>query len=568
MRWNIADIDASTVRRLEDGLGITPFLASLLTARGYSDVQQVSALLNPVLSNFPNPLELPGMEAAANRVVTAIKERQRVVIYGDYDVDGVTSISLLMTFLADVGLSATYIVPSRFVDGYGLNMERARQIADDGYALVITVDCGSASALEVAYLEERGVDVIVTDHHKIHGDRPQGVAFLNPQDWEDVQLEMLAGVGVAFLLVSAVYIKLKKEATSEQPLPTLKSYLDLVTIGTVADMVPLEGPNRALVVNGLRQIQDTPCRPGVIALKEVAGVHDRKMDSSSIAFYMAPRINAAGRLGHAETAVDLLLSTDFGTARVKARQLDDDNRKRRELEQQIFAEADQLLEAGGMKQLNAIVLGSPHWHQGVLGIVASRICERYFRPTILMSIKDGVAVGSARSIAGFDIASALEANQTMLQRYGGHPMAAGLTMDADKMDDLRLALDKAVGEALPPGDLDPAVNVDVVVPLSEVTNRTISDLEKLAPFGAGNPEPVIGCRAVRVIWKRLVGGGDHLKLRVEQEGRSLEAIGYRMGKSEVKVGDVVDVAFHPEIRTWQGVSTLQLRLKDLETPSK
>lgn len=563
MRWNIAKSDAPTVRQLETALGVSPFLASILAARGHTDVEACSRLLNPVLSRFPNPMDISEMAVAARRVVQAIKEKQRVIIYGDYDVDGVTSISLLMLFLRDVGLSASYMVPSRFIDGYGLNMERARQIAGEGYSLVITVDCGSASAAEVAWLNEQGVDVIVTDHHQIHGQRPDALAFVNPQEWNDPELEMLAGVGVAFLLVSAVYILLKDDPDLASRLPSLKSYLDIVTIGTVADMVPLRGQNRALVVAGLRMIQDTPSRPGVVALKEVAGLSDRRVDSTSIAFYMAPRLNAAGRLGSAETGIELLLSTDFGTARVKALQLDSDNRARRELELKIFDEADQLLQADSMRGLNAVVLGSPEWHQGVLGIVASRICERYFRPTILMSISDGVATGSARSIAGFDISAALEKNQGLLQRFGGHPMAAGLTMDSGKMDELRLRLDEAVSDSLLPEQLEPAIDIDIVVPMAQVTNQTVSDLEALAPFGAGNPEPLIACREVRVIWKRLVGGGDHLKLRVEQDGRSLEAIGYRMGNVQVDVGDVVDLAFFPEIRTWQGVSTLQLRLKDL-----
>ena len=565
MKWDIAEFDATCVPVLGKQLGISPFLASLLTMRGFEDPERATAFLNPRLSDFSDPSSLPGVEAAAERLRRAIRDQEKVVIYGDYYVDGITSICLLLTFLKDVGLSASYTVPSRFKDGYGLNMARAAEAVEGGCDLLITVDCGTSSVEEVAYLQENGVDVIITDHHRLQGERPEAVAFLNPHDWpDDDRFSVLAGVGVAFLLVTAVYIRLKRDPEMADRLPSLKGYLDLVTIGTVADMVPLTGVNRSLVVNGLSLLTTTPTRPGVVALKEISGVVDRRVEASSIAFYMAPRLNAAGRLGSAETGVVLLMSSEIGTALKLARQLDQNNKDRRELENRIFDEADHLLEAAFQAgDLNSVVLASPHWHQGVLGIVASRLCEKYHRPTVLCSIEDGVATGSARSIRGFNIAEALEKSEHLLVKHGGHAMAAGLTVEAANIDELRASLDELVATSLDDAELEATLSVDLVVDLAEVTMQTISDLDSLSPFGAGNPEPVLATRSVNVVSSRLVGGGQHLKLVVEQDGRKLEAIGYRMGGCRVSRGDVVDLAYHAEIRTWQGVTSLQLRLRDV-----
>lgn len=569
MKWDIAEFDAAFVPSLGEQLGISPFLASLLVVRGVAEPERATAFLNPRLSEFSDPSALPGVEVAAERLCRAIGDGEKVLIYGDYDVDGITSICLLLTFLKDVGLSASYTVPSRFKDGYGLNMARAAEIVEGGYDLLITVDCGSSSVEEVEYLQGHGVDVIVTDHHRLHGERPPALAFLNPLDWpEDDRFDVLAGVGVAFLLVMAVYIRLKGDPETEKELPSLKDYLDLVTIGTVADMVPLTGINRSLVVNGLKLLTTTPTRPGVVALKEVSGVGDRRVDASSIAFYMAPRLNAAGRLGSAETGVVLLMSGDIANALALARQLDQTNRDRRELENRIFDEADHLLavafQAGN---LNTVVLASPHWHQGVLGIVASRLCEKYHRPTVLFCIDEDVATGSARSIRGFNIAAALEANEDLLIKHGGHAMAAGLTVQAGTIDELRARLDAVVEGSLTEEELEASLQVDLVVDLAAVTSQTVSDLDRLSPFGSGNPEPVLATRGVKVVSSRFVGGGQHLKLVVEQDGRKLEAIGYRMGGCTVSRGDTVDIAYHPEMRTWQGLTSLQLRLRDVRQQS-
>jgi single-stranded-DNA-specific exonuclease len=569
MRWETAQPDRQLRSQLETELGVSPFLASLLVGRGLDTPDVAKDFLDPKLSSFANPLDLPQLKVAAERICQAIRNREKVVVYGDYDVDGITSVSLLLAFFRDVGFSASYMLPSRFRDGYGLNPARVKEIADEGYQLLITVDCGSASRKEVQYLAERNVDVIVTDHHRVQGDIPEALAFINPDGWEaDNEWQVLAGVGVAYLLVMAVHILLKSDERFAERLQPLKSYLDIVTLGTVADMVPLRGPNRALVVHGLAYMAGSQTRPGVVALREVSGLAGKPVDTTSIAFYMAPRINAAGRLGNAEIGVELLLSPSLHKALVLAKQLNDDNQKRRDLEGGIFEEADRVVAtAMERRDMRAIVLASPDWHKGVLGIVASRLCEKYFRPTILMNIEEGLATGSGRSIPGFDLAAALEGCSEMLTRHGGHAMAAGLTVEVGKLDAFREHLEAQVAEALPETELEPMLAVDAVVPLEAVDNRMIVDLERLGPYGMGNQEPVVGVRNITVKSRQIVGG-DHLKLNVEQQNRVIEAIGFRMADRVVKRGDSIDIAFFPEIRAWGGMSYLQLRLKDLQQSAR
>ena len=564
MKWATSQGNSERSAALAEGLGLSPFLASLMVDRGYENSQDATAFLNPKLADFINPLSLPGIEVAARRLVQAIDNHEKVVVYGDYDVDGITATSLLLAFFRDLGFSADFMLPSRFVDGYGLNPARVKEICESGYQLLITVDCGSASREEIKYLTQAGVDVVVTDHHRVQEDIPEAVAHLNPDCWsEHREFTVLAGVGVAYLLVMAVSILLKEEEKFASRVPPLKKYLDIVTVGTIADMVPLIGPNRVLVVHGMRQLATTRSRPGIIALREVSGLAGKPVDSTAIAFYMAPRINAAGRLGNADVGVELLLSPSLSKALVFAGRLDDDNNRRRELEGEIFSEADRVVRAAiDKRDLRAIVLASPQWHKGVLGIVASRLCEKYNRPTFLMVIEDGIATGSGRSVAGFDLATALEKCRDVLLRYGGHAMAAGLSMQVEKLDSFRERFEQLVTDAL--GGRQPVLElaVDKIVPLVEVNQDMIRDLGCLAPFGMGNPEPVIGVRDVRIKSRQIVGG-DHLKLMIEDDGRVLEAIGFRMGDLAVRVDDRVDIAFFPEIRAWGGTRYLQLRLKDI-----
>jgi single-stranded-DNA-specific exonuclease len=344
----------------------------------------------------------------------------------------------------------------------------------------------------------------------------------------------------------------------------LRRYLDIVTIGTVADMVPLTGVNRPLVVSGLKLMGAEPTRPGVVALKEVCGMAARPLEAGTIAFHLAPRLNAAGRLGSAQTGIELLMAPGYAQALPLARKLDEDNRQRQQIEAAVVKMADDLARDPATGNAPpALVLASPQWHIGVLGIVASRLVEKHYRPTVLLNVEGDEACGSARSIPGFNIGGALESCSSLLMRHGGHAMAAGLSLATANIDALRERLQHLVASTLSPEDMTPVLKVDAVLPLRCVTSETLSDMERLAPFGMGNPEPVLASPDLRVIQKKLVGSGEHLKLVVESEGRRVEAIGYRLSRLPVEVGDVVEAAFIPEMRTFLGVTSLQLRLKDV-----
>lgn len=565
MHWDISSPAPDLVSTLSAQASVSPFLASLLIARGITSSEAVGPFLTPRLGDFPDPSGIPDVRLAAQRILRAVRGRERVVIFGDYDVDGVTSVAVMVSFLADLGLSAAYLLPDRFLDGYGLNQETAEVIAQEGYDLVITVDCGSSSASEVAYLKERGVDVVVTDHHRILHEKPPADAFVNPMAWEESSpFRGLAGVGVAFVVVMACYILWKEEAGTAEELPRLTDYLDLVTMGTVADMVPLVAANRSLVYNGLNRMRQGGCRAGVTALREISQKGERSLDETTIAYYMAPRINAAGRLGSADSALELLLSEDYRSALDLARFLHARNEERKELERRIFEEASLAVEQGYAEgKLRTIVLASPDWHQGVVGIVASRMVERFYRPSVLLVIKDGVATGSARSIEGFNIASALNSCRDVLLRHGGHAMAAGLTIEEARIPELQERLDASFEERLPDVPLEQNLSVDAVVSLGQVDMDLLGDIERLAPYGVGNPQPVLAARSVVVREVRTVGNGDHLKLVLEQDGRSLEAMWFRFGECMAGKGSLVDVAFIPEIREFRGISSIQLRIRDL-----
>lgn len=571
MKWRIATPDSGRVSCLCKELGISRFLASLLVQRGVTDPTDAQQFLTPQLADFVNPLNLPGVEAAADRILHAIKRNERVVVFGDYDVDGISSVALVLTFLKDLGFSAQYMLPNRFVGGYGLGETSVKELVRRGTQLLITVDCGTSSHEEIAYLSGKRIDVVVTDHHKIDRGPPPSAVFVNPKGWPPRlgRYSGLAGVGVCFLVLVGVYIKAKRDPAFKRKLKRLRSYLDFVALGTIADQVPLSGVNRTLVVHGLRFMRDQPLRPGLMALRDVLPGTDRKIDEGRVAFYMAPRLNAAGRLGCAETSVEMLLCDDYYKAMILARKLEEENERRKELDKAVFEEADRMVKAQLRdRDSGVVVLASPSWHKGVLGIAAARIAEKYFRPTLLMTIEDGIASGSGRSVEGFDLTGALARwAGDLLLRYGGHEMAAGFSLEEQKVDELRERLEKAVAEQGDVASLARTLAVDCVVPLAEVNQDMILDVERLAPYGIGNPEPVIGVQGVRIISRQLTRG-DHLKLVVEQMGRRLDAIGFRMGDLPCKPGDVVDLAFVPEYNTFQGQTFLQLRLKDVRLPGE
>ncbi|MDP6943967.1 MAG: single-stranded-DNA-specific exonuclease RecJ, partial [Myxococcota bacterium] len=481
--------------------------ATLLVNRRYTEPEDVRAFLTPRLSSLPDPSLMAGMDRAVSRILAALDAEEVICVWGDYDVDGVTSASQLLAFFEAIGSPARGFVPDRFRDGYGLNGDRIAELAEQGVQLLITVDCGISNAAEIEVAASLGVDVIVVDHHQVPEHLPKAAAVLDPHQpgctWPEKDL---AACGVAWVLLVALRRALRDRGGFEDRRePDLREWLDLTAIGTVADMVPLRGLNRVIVSLGLQQIGQSR-RPGVRALCEVSGLKRDGMTAGRIGFHLGPRINAAGRVAHAGAGIDLLTTSDARAARTTAREIDAHNLERRGLQESVFLDACRLADAHPAPETRrAIVLAQPGWHPGVLGIVASKIVDRYHRPTVILTIEDGVAKGSARSIRGFKLVEHLTALETHLTKYGGHDHAAGMTLPADAIEIFAEALDARARDALQAEHLMPRLSLDAEWPLGQVSFLLIEDLERLAPHGMGNPEPVLYATGVRVLDQRTVG---------------------------------------------------------------
>jgi single-stranded-DNA-specific exonuclease len=509
-----------------------------------------------------DPHLLHGVEAAVDRLLKARRNKEMVCIYGDYDVDGISGTSLLVSFLRSTGFVCTYFIPNRFDDGYGLNGESIERIIALGAGLIISVDCGITAVEEAVLCKMRGVDLIIVDHHLPKEIIPDACAVINPlQPGCPYPFKSLAGVGVAFNLLVALRSALRSAgAFTNDTVPDLREWLDMVALGTIADVVPLVGQNRMYVLHGLKQLSFSR-KPGVIALKHVAGITD-EVTCGQVGFRLAPRLNAAGRMESAVPGVDLLLSVDADESLLIATELDAANAERQAIERRIFEEADALLQAAGnVSDRRSIVLASAGWHQGVVGIVASRLVERYHRPTILIALtEDGVGKGSGRSIPGFHLLDALTACSRHLERFGGHRYAAGVGLRADMVAAFAESFETEATRILTAADLIPNLDIDAEVFPADITKELALELKRLEPFGAGNPEPVLMMRGMTVVERRVVGDG-HVRLRVTRDNRTFTAIAFRMAEREIP--RQIDIAFFPEINEWKGSSSVQLRVKDL-----
>jgi single-stranded-DNA-specific exonuclease len=563
-RWVLNEADPERVEMLSRGLGIPLPVARVLVNRGLEDLESVERFLEPTLRDLYPPEMLADMDRATERICSAITSREPMTIYGDYDADGVTSVALLLCFMEEVGAPTIPIIPNRERDGYGLHAELLKRAYSQGSNLVITVDCGSTDAEAIVSAEKMGIQVIVTDHHEIPDHPPPAYAVINPKR-PDNQYPYcdLAGVGVAFLLVWALARGLKERGFWKRgEEPSLKRYLDLVALGTVADQVPLLGENRALVKHGLRQMAQDP-RPGITALLKVSGSQDRCPSVGMLAFQLAPRLNAPGRIDDARPALELLLADDPHKAQDLAYLLDGMNRKRQQVEEGIFREACVLAEREIEGGSRAIVLAQEAWHAGVLGIVASRMVERYGLPTVLLAIQDDVGKGSARSPEGFHLLENLGKCHTLLQRYGGHAMAAGLRVDAQAVKAFREAFCEQACSVIGDGPADPMLQIDDRLAPDQVTDELVHHLIRLEPHGVGNPEPVFQMDRLEVAQWRLVGR-DHLKLFVRKDGIGFDAIGFGLGMTDPEcLEGRIRLACLPQLNEWQGRTTIQLKLKDL-----
>jgi single-stranded-DNA-specific exonuclease len=541
---------------------ILPLTVTILAGRGIIEPDSMDTFLSPSLADMLDPSRMKGMATAVARLLEARHRQEKITVYGDYDVDGITGTTLLVSFLRQTGFACDYFIPNRFDDGYGLNSEALDRIIDAGADLILSVDCGITAVEEALFCRQRGAELIIVDHHAPKETLPDACAVLNPlQPGCDYSFKCLAGVGVAFNLLVALRAALRDEGVfGGGSGPDLRQWLDLVALGTIADVVPLIGQNRIYVTHGLRLLAD-PFKPGIQALKKVAGVGEA-VSSGQVGFRLAPRLNAAGRMESAVPGVELLLGDDPPHCLAIAEELDAANAERQAIERSILQEAISLVEQrGDYPDRRSIVLASPSWHQGVVGIVASRLVERFHRPTILIALDEqGRGKGSGRSIPGFHLLDALKVCSPLLERFGGHRHAVGVSLSAEKFDDFSATFEAEAQRLLGDGELMPRLDIDAEAEPREVTKELALELKRLEPFGMGNPEPLLMMRALTVLEQRVVGE-DHLRLRLSRDGHTFNAIAFRMASRTVPA--TIDIAFFPEMNQWNGSSTLQLRVKEL-----
>ena len=574
-RWVMRSPDPARVAALcaegQSGAGpLTPLLARLLVNRGIDTPEKAAIFLSPSLrTGLRSPLLFPDMHRATERLLRARAQGERVYIYGDYDVDGVTGSSQLLLFLRELGMDPGLYIPHRTREGYGLNPQAMHDIARRGAKVIVTADCGATAHREITLAQSLGLDVIICDHHHVPEQRPPAYAVLNPME-KDCAFSFtgLSGAGVVFYLLMGLRMRLREQGG---PVPDLRRYLDLVTLGTVADLVPLIEENRVLVTHGLKEI-DRGLRVGLRALKDVSGKSE--VSSSYLGFRLGPRLNAGGRLAEAQKAVELLTTTDEARANELAANLDMENRARQGIEEKILNQAIAMVESWpDLAERRSIVLASDEWHPGVIGIVASRLVERFYRPTFMIAIDGQKGKGSGRSPKSFHLYEGLKACGDLLDGYGGHRQAAGLSIQAERIPALAERFEAVARERLSADDLVPELAVDDELDLALVDARTIDQVRQLEPYGQGNPEPIFLARGVSVAASRVVGGKPllgnpgHLKLalRSSRGGRPLDAIGFGMGHLPLTAGARIDVLYTPEINVWNGQASLQLRLRDLRS---
>ncbi|MBI4363815.1 MAG: single-stranded-DNA-specific exonuclease RecJ [Candidatus Latescibacteria bacterium] len=544
-------------------LGIPHTFAVLLANRGFVSTTEVQDFLEPSLDKLLDAFTMRDMDLATARIWKAIDEREAILVYGDYDVDGITATGLLTSALARLGAKVSYFIPDRIRDGYGFSQRGVEVARKRRTRLVVTADCGITATAEVKLAREHGIDVIVTDHHEPLGVLPEADAILNPKRRDcPYAFKELAGVGVVLKLVQGLALHRPRSL----PEDFVIEHLDLVALGTIADVVPLRGENRIFAKLGLERICDST-KPGIVALKEVAGLRSKRVESGHVAYILAPRINAAGRLGNAESGVRLLLSTERGEAMTIAESLEEDNTMRKKIDESTLADALDQLQAYGDELPPAIVLWSDRWHPGVLGIVASRLMERYHRPTILIAADPDEGKGSGRSIPGFDVCQALQDCRDHLIGFGGHSYAAGLTIRSDQMEAFREHLCRVVSERLTPDDYVPKLSIDGPILLEQCNEELVQFLDRLSPFGIGNTEPLFVAENIQVAGAPMVVSRNHLKLNVRQNGRELECIGFGMGHLAGPIqteSGRVSIAFVPTMNVWQNRARLQLKLRDVQ----
>jgi single-stranded-DNA-specific exonuclease len=568
--WHTLQPDPAVVRELSQKLNCHPITATVLVNRNIETQSDASHFLQVSLNNLRPPSSLKDTDTAVERIYDAITGKQKILLFGDYDVDGITATVVLLNFLRHAGADVTYYIPHRISEGYSIQPRHISQYArPNQFDLIITADCGSSSHQTVAAANKSGIDMIITDHHNIGEDIPPALAVINPKR-RDCQagLQNLAGVGVAFFLLISLRAYLREKGFwRRRPEPNLKSYCDLVALGTVADMVPLVDENRILCKTGLGLI-NTGQRPGLTALTQASGIRNGILDAEDIAFRLAPRLNAAGRMDHAARAVELLTTQDAGYAAAAAQTLNQLNQKRQQLEKGTLAEIEEHLATNAsLLQQRSLVLSQEGWHAGLLGIVASRIMERYYRPVILIAVEEGIGKGSARSIPGINLYEALAECRHYLDSFGGHSMAAGLKIRQENIDDFKNAFEKSILNRSGSEDLIQTLKVDAELDFVTISDALIDELESLMPYGTGNPEPLFVSSNVRVVSSKIVGQR-HRRMVLRQSSRPntplFQAIHFNVDDRSAKEKSFAKVAFKLRWNRWNGKKTVQMVIEDLQ----
>lgn len=542
-KWEFYGENSEEIIDIAKKHNISELLTKILVNRGITDDKEIDTFLNPTRNDFYDPYLMPDMDKAVERIIKAINNQEKVMIYGDYDVDGITSITVLKKFLEERGLKTGHYIPNRLEEGYGLNENAIRSIAEQKYTLMITVDCGISGIEEVELANQLGIETIITDHHEQSESLPNAYAIINAKR-KDSQYPFrgLAGCGAVFKLIQAISLRLGLEEKE------FLKYLDIVCVGTISDIVPLVDENRVIAKLGLKLVAQTRN----IGLRElILQSGYKKIDSNTISFGVAPRINACGRMGYQEEALDLFLTNNIEEARKITTRLNSYNLERQTKEKDIFEQAIKELEKEDIEKLNTIVLSGDNWHHGVIGIVASKLTEKFYKPTILICFEDNIGKGSGRSLPGFDLHEALVESSAYLEKYGGHEMAVGLSLKKEKYNDFKSAFEE-MAKSKNIQQIIPVIKIDSIITAKDVNKKTIQDLEMLEPFGEKNKNPIFVYKNLKIDSIRALSEGKHLKLTLKDDNLLINAIGFNLGylSEEYLIGDKIDIAGNLEINKY------------------
>lgn len=554
-KWECYNVNENLLHDFMQKFKLNEILARVLINKNITKKEEIDLFMNPTRKDFHDPFLMPDMEITVDRVLKAIKDKEKIIIYGDYDADGITSITVLKTFLEERGLEVASYIPNRLDEGYGLNKQAIKKIYDDGYRLIITVDCGISGIYEVDYANSLGMEVLITDHHEPGQSLPNALAIVDAKRKDNkYPFNQLAGVGVVFKLIQAISMKLNLNEKE------YLKYLDIVCIGTISDIVPLVDENRVIAKLGLKLVNQTK-NIGLRALLEIVGF--KEIDSGTISFGVAPRINACGRMGDEQVALDLFLSKDYETAKKIANKLNEYNSERQSIEKQIFDEATQKIEKEE-KENACIIVGGEGWHHGIIGIVASKVTDIYFKPSILVCFEGNHGKGSGRSIPGFDLHEALMQCSSELEKFGGHAMAVGVTVEKSKFNKFKTELEEYAKKC----EIDkivPIINIDSELSLKNIDIDSVKSLKLLEPYGEANKTPIFLFKNLKINSIRALSEGKHLKLTLKEDNFMINAIGFNMGELSEKylLDDKVDIVGSLEINSFNGNDSIQIVMKDI-----